>query len=122
MEEIIKTCENHLSIKLIKDNVLSEHEDFAIEPATVVAIDKLIKHLTQRKPLDLIRFRLYKIVKIAANIVDSHLTNVINNDLSRNSSSNSAKVASVRPIFEKDNRTNLKNYLFNCFSKIRKSF
>ena len=117
MEEIIKTYENHLSIKLIKDNVLSEHEDFAIEPATVVEIN-LIKHLTQRKPLDLLRFRLYKIVKIAANIVDSHLTNIINNGLSRNSSSNSAKVASVRPIFKKDNRTNIKNYLFNCFSEI----
>ena len=35
------------------------------------------------------------------NITDSHLTNIINSDLSRNSFSNSAKVASVRQIFQK---------------------
>ena len=126
VKEIIKTYENHPSIKLIKDNVLSEHEDFTIEPATVEGMNKLIKHLTQRKPLDLIRFRLSKIVKVAANIIDSDLTNIINNDLPMNSSSNSAKVGSVRPIFKKDNRTNIKNHrpvsLFNCFSKVYEKF
>ena len=35
------------------------------------------------------------------NITDSHLTNIINSDLSRNSFSDSAKVASVRLIFQK---------------------
>ena len=123
VEEIIKTYENHPSIKLIKDNVLSEHEDFTIEPAPVEGINELIKHLTQRKPLDLIRFRLSKIVKVTANIIDSHLTNIINNDLSSNSSS---KVGSVRPIFKKDNGTNIKNHrpvsLFNCFSKVYEKF
>ena len=36
---------------------------------------------------------------VAANITDSHLKNIINN-LSKNSFSNSTKVASVRPIFK----------------------
>ena len=40
VEEIIKTYENHPSIKLIKYNVLSEDKDFTIESATAV---KLIK-------------------------------------------------------------------------------
>ena len=49
MEEIIKTYENHPSIKLIKDNVLSENKDFTIEPATVVEINKIIKNLNPKK-------------------------------------------------------------------------
>ena len=106
VEEIIKTYENHPSIKLIKDNVLSE-----LNPKKATGPDKI---------------RLSKIVKVAVNIIDSYLTNIINKDLSRNSSSNSAKVVSVRPIFKKDNRANIKNYrpisLFNCFSKIYEKF
>lgn len=35
------------------------------------------------------------------NITDSHLTNIINSDLSRNSFSGSAKVAPVTLIFQK---------------------
>ena len=38
-------------------------------------------------------------MKLATNIIDSHLTNIINSALSRNSFSNSAKV--VRPVFKK---------------------
>ena len=100
MEEVIKTHENHLSIKLIKDNVLSEDKDFTIEPATVVEINEIIKHLNSKKATgpDTIPV---KIVKLAATIIDSHLVNIINNDLSINSFSNSAKVVSVTPIFKK---------------------
>ena len=45
MEKIIKAYENHLSIKLIKDNVLSEDKDFTMEvmePTTVLKINKII--------------------------------------------------------------------------------
>ena len=41
------------------------------------------------------------IVKLVASVIDSHLTNVINNDLSNNAFSESAKLASVRPIITK---------------------
>ena len=47
---------------------------------------------------------------MSAYIIDKYLTNIINNDLLRNSFSNSAKVASVRPIFKKGERTEIKNY------------
>ena len=47
---------------------------------------------------------------MSACIIDKYLTNIINNDLLRNSFSNSAKVASVRPIFKKGERTEIKNY------------
>ena len=41
MEEFIRTSENHPSIKLIKDSVLSGDNDFIIVPATVVEINKI---------------------------------------------------------------------------------
>ena len=40
-----------------------------------------------------------KIIRLSANIIDSRLMNIINNDLSNNSFSNEAKVAKVRPIY-----------------------
>ena len=56
--------------------------------------------------------------------MDSHLTNIISNDLSNNAFSDSAKPASVRPIYKKDDRNEIKNYrpvsILNCFSKIYK--
>ena len=67
-----------------------------------------------------------KIVKRAANIIDSHVTNIIDNDLSKNLFYNSTKVASVRPIIKKADRTIINNYrrvsLLNCFQKLMKSF
>ena len=59
VEEIIKIYENHTSIKLIKDNVLSEGTGFTTAPATIIEINKIIKHLNPKKELlDLIRFSL----------------------------------------------------------------
>ena len=61
-------------------------------------------------------------VKLAASVIDFHLTNIINNDLSNNVFSDSAKLASVRPIFKKDDTNEIKNYrpvsILNRFSKI----
>ena len=42
---------------------------------------------------------------MSAYIIDKHLTNIINNDLLRNSFSDSIKIASIRPIFKKGQRT-----------------
>ena len=43
-----------------------------------------------------------KIVKISAYVIDSHLANIKNNDITKNVFSQKAKVASVRPIFKKN--------------------
>ena len=110
---------------MIKDNVFSEHKDFTIEPATVVKINKLIKYLNPKKATEPNNI-LVKIIKLATNIIYSHLRNLINNGLSRNLFFDSAKVASVRPIFTKGDKTNTKNYrpvsLPNCLSKIYVKF
>ena len=43
-----------------------------------------------------------KIVKLAANLIDSPLTNIINDDITKGNFSESAKPASVIPTFKKD--------------------
>ena len=83
-------------------------------------INKIIKHLNPKKATGPDKIPV-KIVKQAANIIDSHLANIINNDLSRNSFSNSAKVASVSPIFKKDDRTNIKLYSSKPFKLLFKN-
>ena len=62
-----------------------------------------------------------------ANIIDSHLNNIINSDLKGNVFSDSQMVASIRPIFKgKGERTEIKNYrpviILNCFSKAYERF
>ena len=66
-----------------------------------------------------------KIVKMWAYIIVKYLINIINNDLLRNSFLDSAKIASVRPMFNRE-RTEMENNravsIFNCFSKIHERF
>ena len=63
---------------------------------------------------------------MSANVTDSHLANIINKDIDLNCYSENAKIANVRPIFKKDERTKVKNYrpvsLLNIFSKIYERF
>ena len=63
-----------------------------------------------------------KWVKIAADILDSPLSEIINVSLSKNSFPEEAKEANVPPIFKKDSRTQKANYrpvsILNVFSKI----
>ena len=61
---------------------------------------------------------------MSAYIIGKYLTNIINNDLLRNSFSDSAKRASVRPIFKEGERIEIGNYrpvsILNYFSKSMK--
>ena len=63
-----------------------------------------------------------KFVKMSANVIDCHLANIINNDISLNKYSKHAKTATVRPIFKRDDRAKIKNFhpvsLLNISSKI----
>ena len=64
-------------------------------------------------------------MRLSANIIDSHLTNIINSDLLKDSFSEDAKAASVRPVFKKKERDKIENYRpvsINCFSKIYEKF
>ena len=67
-----------------------------------------------------------KKVRLSANIIDSHLTNIINSDLLKDSFSEDAKTASVRSISKKKEYHKIENYrpvsILNCLSKIYEKF
>ena len=67
--------------------------------ATTNQINKIIKEVDPNKATgpDTIP---PKIIKLSANVIDSHLTNIINSDIEKNSFSEGAKIASVRPILK----------------------
>ena len=59
-------------------------------------------------------------------MIDPHLKNIINSDIEKNLSSEGAKIASVRPIFKKNEREKVESYrpvsILNCFSKIYEKY
>ena len=124
VKEIISIHSNHPSIRKIK-NLCVPKNTFDLPSASTSDISKIIKssNVNKAKGPDGI---FAKFVKISANIIDCHLANIINNDVSLNKYSIDAKAATVRPIFKKDDRTNIKNYrplsLLNIFPKIYEWF
>ena len=122
---IIDKFKTHSSIINIK-NEFRPTADLNIKAATVDQINKIIRNLDAKKATGPDKIPV-KVVKMSAYIIDKHLTNIINNDLLRNSFSlDSPKKASVRPIFKKGKRTEIGNYrpvsILNCFSKIYERF
>ena len=120
VNEIISAYSNHPSIRKIK-NLCAPENTFDLPYASTSDINKIIKsqNVNKAKGPDGISA---KLVKSFANVIDCHLANIINNDISSKKYSKHAKLATVRPILKKDDRTNIKNYrlvsLLNIFSKI----
>ena len=88
--------------------------------------NKILRNINSRKVTGPDKI-LSKVFKMSANIIDSHLANIINGDLKRNAFSDSAKVASISLIFKGNGeRTGIKNYrpgtILNCFSKVYERF
>ena len=98
--KIIKKCEKHQNILEIRKN-LKLTETFEIPKAEVSDVNKLLKNINIKKATgpDTIP---PKLVKLSANILDSHLCNIINKDLERNSFSDWAKITSVRPTVKRN--------------------
>ena len=122
---IIEKYKNHPSIKAIQDT-FTVKKQFKIEEAKVEQVNEILRYVNSREATwpDKIP---PKIVKMLANNIDSHFTNIINSDLKRNAFPDSAKVASIRSIFKgKGERTEIKNYrpvsTLNCFSKVCERF
>ena len=88
---IIEKYKNHPSIKAIPDTFPGKKQ-FKIEEAKVEQITKILRNINSRKATGPDKSP-PKIVKMSANIIDSHLTNIINSDLNSNAFSDSAKVA-----------------------------
>ena len=108
VSKIIKHHKNYPIIGTI-NNICTKKENFDIPIAITEEINKIIKELDPEKATGLDKIP-QKIVKMSANIIDSHLANIINNDITKNVFPEKAKVASIRPIFKKNEREKIENY------------
>ena len=97
-KRIIEKYKNHPSIKAIQDTFLVKKE-FKIKEAKVEQVNKILRNINPRKATGPDEIP-PKIVKMSANIIDSHLTSITNSNLKRNAFYDSAKVTSIRPIFK----------------------
>ena len=115
---------NHPRIRKIK-NVCVPENTFDLPYASTSDINKIIKSLNVNKAKGPDATSA-KFVKMLANVIDCHLANITNNVISSNKYSKHAKTETVRLIFKKDDRTNIKNYrpisLLNIASKIYERF
>ena len=121
VKNIIKQYENHSSIINIKNHIDSPVIRFDILTANM----EDIKNINPKKATGPDKIP-PKIVKLSPNIIDSHLMKIINSDLSNNSFSNEAKVATVRSVYKKKSCDKIENYrpvnILSCFSKIYEKF
>ena len=90
VNKILKHYENHPSVSKIKCNQ-NETLNFDFPTAKVEDINKIIKSLNPRKATGPDGIPV-KILKIARNVIDSHLTNIINIDIKENKFSEDAKL------------------------------
>ena len=118
--EVIKKYEHHPSIKTIKSNNNSSVK-FKLPKAQVSDINSLLKGINIKKATDPDTIP-PKLVRMSADIIDSHLCNLINMDIDNDDFSDGGKIASVRPLFKKKSRNKIENYrpvsILNTFSKI----
>ena len=120
VKQIIKKFENRSSIVEIKKNIHIV-EKFTIKEATISDINTLVKSVDTKKATGPDNIP-PKLVKLSANVIDSHLCNIINKALQNSSFPDAAKIASVRPIYKKKCRNTIENFrpvsVLNTFSKI----
>ena len=99
--------------------------DKGLQCSTTEDVNKTIRSLNPNKGTGPDRIPL-KIIKTAANVIESHLVHIINKDLKESEFSENAKTALVKPIYKKDDRGKIKNYspvsLLIGFSKIYERF
>ena len=91
IKQIIKKFENHPSIVEIKKNI-DIVEKFTIKEATVSDINTLLKSVNTKKATGTDNIP-PKLVKLSANVIDSHLWNMINKSLQSSSFPDAVKIA-----------------------------
>ena len=125
VKTIIEEYKNHPSIINIKKQVPHNIEMFHFQKPTVGEINKIIKSINPKKATGPDKIP-PKIVKLSANVIDSHYTNIIINDIETDCFADNGKTALVRPIYKKKDRQKVENYrpvsILNCFSKIYEKY
>ena len=108
VDHIIECFKHHNSIVKIKHQN-TENTPFSLPLADKSGINKIIKSLDITKATGPDEIP-PKIVKLSADVIAEHLTNIINFDIENKSFSENAKVAHVSAIYKKSTRTNKSNY------------
>ena len=115
VDKIISKYSSHPSVPKLKME-FSTDKEFELPYASAKDINKIIKSLNINKAKGP-HGTAARFVKTSADIINCHIANIINKDISNNKFSENAKTATVRPI---------KNYrhvsLLNIFSKICERF
>ena len=115
---------NHPSINQIRKEC-SNPKIYSFPKAKKEEINIRVKRLNPKKATGGDGIPL-KIIKLSTDIIDMHLTNIINIDLESSCFSKNAKIASVQRIYKKESRSNKNNYrpfsILNGFSKIYECF
>ena len=124
VNKILKHYENHPSVSKIKYNQ-NKALNFDFRTAKVEDINKLIKSLNPIKTTRPDGIPV-KILKIARNVIDSHLANIINRDVKESKFFKDAKTSLVKPLNKKNDRDKIQNYrpvsILNGFSKVYKRY
>ena len=107
VKNLFKEYENHPSIINTKNRNLTK-KSYEIGFATTNQIYNFVTEVDLKKPIAPDKIS-PKIIKLSANVTDSHLTNIIISDIEKRSFSEGAKIASVRPIFKKNEREKVEN-------------
>ena len=107
--EIISICSSYPTTRKIKNLCVLENKFDLPYGRTSDIINKIIKSLNLKRAKGPEAISA-KFVKMSANILDSHLVNIVNNDISLNKYSKHAKTTTVRPIFKKEDRIRVKHY------------
>ena len=100
LNKILKHYENHPSVSKIKCNQ-NKNLNFDFPTVKVEDINKIITSLNPRKATEPVGIPV-KILKIARNVTDSHLTNIINRDIKETTFSEDAKTILIRPLHKKN--------------------
>ena len=82
MQKSLNITKNHSSIETI-NKICTKKENFDIPAATTEKINKIIKELDPKKATGFDKIP-SKIVKMSANVIDPHLANIINYDITKN--------------------------------------
>ena len=120
LDKIISKYSSHPSVQKIKRE-FSIDKEFELPYASAKDMNQIIKSLNINKDKGPDGISA-KFVKIAADIIDCLIANIINEDISNKKFSENAKTAAVRPMFKKGDRTEIKNCRpvspLNIFTKI----
>ena len=108
VNKILNHYENHPSVSKVKCNQ-NEALNFDFPTAKVQDINKIINFLNPRKAAGPDGIPV-KILKIARNVIDLRLTNIINRDIKEKSFSEEAENTLVRPLHKKNDRDKIQNY------------